>query len=76
MLFYQIILFPYIIPIKTLLKHIITLLYHLLFYNFWTIISYYIIFSKAAIISLFSILSYQLYILVSINTIISIKTLL
>ena len=50
----------------------------LMFYSFWTIISYYITISKIAIISpwLISILFYQLFLLVSLNAIISIKTIL
>ena len=69
-------LFCSIIHIKTLLKHIMKLLYHYFFYSFWTIISYYIkcLPVNPAIISLISKLLYQFF-LVSIMTIISIKTL-
>ena len=49
-----------IIRIKTLLKHIISLLYQLVFYSFWIIKTYYITSLKTAIISLISVLLYQL----------------
>ncbi len=53
---------PSIIHIMSLLKHIMSLLCHLCFYSFWTIISY-VKFSKTAIMSLISILLYQLFFL-------------
>ncbi len=65
-----------IIHIKTLLKHIKTLLYQLKLLQFLTIISYYIIRQKSTIISIISLLLYQLFLFESITTIISIKTIL
>ncbi len=65
-----------IIHIMSLLKYIMLLLCHLFVLQFWTIISYYFKFSKTAIISLMSILLFQLFFLALIISIISINTLL
>ncbi len=50
-----------IIHIMSLLFHIMPLLFHLFFQSFWSIMSYYVKFSKTAIISITSILLYQFF---------------
>ncbi len=49
------------------------LLYHIFHYNFWTIMSYYIICQKSAIISIISLLLYHIFLFDSIVSIIAIK---
>jgi hypothetical protein len=72
---YYIILYCFgcIIRIKTLLKHIMTLLFHLFHLQFWTIMSYYFICQKSAIISIISLLLYPLFLFNLIMSIIAIK---